>query len=352
MKHKIIALFVIIVLGLLFLIIINLEFNTETNVTIDFRKSLGKIYMNYGANEDDNWVDFVNSPEIHDFHRDVNSEYIRVWVSSQSYRESTVPLQYDGTYDFTNLDSFINAVLETDAIPFMVFAHAPSTYDEGHAQPPPVTDVWFADYVETVVKHYKDACQNNQLVKPCDVNDWYFEIWNEPSTSIWWEDNPPRFVTMFNTVYPRIKAIAPDAKVGGYSLAFFKTYKNERLKRFLQYAEMDFISVHHFGNAIDGDSNEKEKMMRVKELLYDSILDLRSFIEKYKPNKAIKIVNSEYNSDYRAEYMPHLDEPFTATWYASALIWEIKTQDVSLELFYSGTSNLPDKGFGMWSKSR
>ena len=53
----------------------------------------------------ESWEKSKQYPEIHDFHRDVNSEYIRVWVSSQSYRKSTVPLQEDGTYDFINLDN-------------------------------------------------------------------------------------------------------------------------------------------------------------------------------------------------------------------------------------------------------
>ena len=350
MKNLRMILFIIIVLGCLLSLtfFMGVRVDKQANATIDFGKSTGKISINYGANEDDNWFGFVDYPETRGFHEDVNSQYIRVWVSSQSYRESTIPLLLDGSYDFTSLDSFINAVLEIGAIPYMIFAHAPGTFDEGHAQPPPANDTWFADYVETVVKHYKETCENNQLAKQCDVNEWYFEIWNEPSTNIWWEGTPPRYAKLFNTVYPRIKALAPDANVGGYTLVFFKSKNNERLRKFLQYSDMDFVSVHHFGNAINGD-NDKEKMMEAKELFYDSILDLRAFIERYKPNKAIKIINSEYSSDSRAEYMPYLDEPFTATWYASALTWEIKTQDIFLEMFYAGTSNFPDKGFGMWS---
>lgn len=352
MKRIIIGLIVVIVLGLLVLILANIEFVTDNNASIDFEKRIGQINIGYGANEDDNWVDFANYPEIHDFHRDVKSKYIRVWVSSQSYRESTIPPPLEGYYDFTNINKFINAVIKADALPFVVFAHAPGTFAEGHGQPPPESDEEFADYVAALVEHFKDVCNDNKYAKPCDVNEWYFEIWNEPFGSNWWDGNPPRYAEMFNTVYPRIKAIAPGAKVGGYSLVFSRASKNERLKKFLQHSEMDFISVHHYGNSLREDVSEEEKMMRVKELLYDYVIVLRSFINKYKPNSDVEIVNSEYNSDHREEYMPYLDEQYTATWYASALIWEIKSQEIGIELFYSGTSNFPDKGFGMWSKDR
>ncbi len=50
--------------------------------------------------------------------------------------------------------------------------------------------------------------------------------------------------------------------------------------------------------------------------------------------------------------MNKLDEQFTAAWYASALIWEVKNQVLFLEMFYSGTSNFENKGFGMWSADK
>lgn len=314
---------------------------------VDLSQYTGKLNILYGANEDDNWMDFADFIDIHGYHTHVNSEYIRVWVSSPENRESTIPLQEDGSYNFTNLDKFINAVLKSGATPFVVFAHAPYTFGKGHGEDPPENDHEFADYVQTIVKYYNDACKNNQLVKPCNVNNWYFEIWNEPCTEIWWESDPPRYVTLYNIIYPKIKSVAPNSKVGGFSGSFLGDRSNNtNLIKFLQNSQMDFISIHHYGNVLYGYSNKKMKY--IKFIYHDTMLELREVIRKFHAD--IEIIEGEYNSDSREEYMPYLDEAFTAAWYASALIWQIKSQNVSLEMFYSGTSNRLNGGFGMWSK--
>ena len=49
--------------------------------------------------------------------------------------------------------------------------------------------------------------------------------------------------------------------------------------------------------------------------------------------------------------MMTLDEEFTAAWYASALLWQVKSGEVDMELFYSGTSFSEGGGFGMWSST-
>ena len=310
----------------------------RATVVVDFGKGEGAITMDYGANEDDNWMDFADYVEIHDFHKDVDSKYIRVWASSQKYRQSTIPLLEDGSYDFTNLDKFVNAVLESDATPFMVFVHSPGTYGEGHAENPPVSDGDFADYVANVVQHYADEYG--------DISNWYFEVWNEPSTEIWWEGDYPRYVSLYNAVHLRIKEIAPNSKGGGFSDSFAGDRESTaRLNKFVENSEMDFVSVHLYGNVLD--ENPNKKMAQTEFIFYDLILKLRSIIDE-----DIEIVQGEYNSDSREEQMEHLDEPYTAAWYASALIWQIKSQEVSLEMFYSGTSNFVSSGFGMWSKDQ
>ena len=122
---------------------------------VDLSNPTGKINILYGANEDDNWVDFAEHTSIHKYHTDVQSEYIRVWVSSPKNRLSTIPLQDDGSYDFTNLDKFINGVLQSGATPFMVFAHAPFTFGKGWNENPPLSDQVFAEYVQTI----RHACR-------------------------------------------------------------------------------------------------------------------------------------------------------------------------------------------------
>jgi hypothetical protein len=120
----------------------------------------------------------------------------------------------------------------------------------------------------------------------------------------------------------------------------------------MEHCELDFISIHHYGNTLKGKISNNERMDQTKFLFHDSFINLDRLIRKKAPNRHIRIVNSEYSSDYRSSFMSHLDEQYTAAWYASALIWQIRSGVVDLEMYYSGTSNRPDGGFGMWAKNR
>jgi hypothetical protein len=324
----------------------------SNTAVVDLTKQIGTVEMTYGANEDDNWMGFSKNSETHELHKTAGSKYIRVWISNPDWRESTIPLT-EGIYDFTNLDNFVNAVLNSDAIPFILFAHAPqelSIRGKADNSNPPIDLDKFADYVAYTVTHLRESFEQSSIDK-YHVNNWYIEIWNEPWQDIWWQDEIPLYVKLYNTVYESIKEIAPNAKVGGYSLEYHTNHNPYRLKQLITYCKLDFVSLHHYGNSIRENSTDAQKMKNVKKLFYDSIIDLNNLIEELSPGEQIQIINSEYNSDYRESYMSHLDEQFTAAWYASALIWQIKSQIITLEMFYSGTSPRDNRGFGMWSIS-
>jgi hypothetical protein len=329
---------------------------------VDFGKAAGKIGLAYGANED-NWFEFSRNQELRKFHEDVGSQYIRVWLSAQPYKPSSFPLQPDGSYDFGGVDAYISSVLDSGAIPFVVFAHYnvcglndkhyPAPFDfswcEGNGVPPAHDDIEFAAYIAEVVEHFAEKCLLSKYSKSCDVNEWYFEIWNEPYGAEWWTAKPPRYSLMFNVVREKIKDIVPGAKVGGPGGVFVTGFPSSKIPLFLESSNPDFVSIHHYGNILAlmkyTDSN---RIRDVEKILYDSPRALRELTLKgNSPN--IEIVNSEYSSDNSGEYAQRLDEDFTAAWYASALISQIKSQAVDIELFYGGSSRLSSGGFGMWN---
>lgn len=317
--------------------------NPFQEIVIDFDRNVGEIKMQYGANEDDNWEDFAESESIHELHKKIKTSYIRVWVSNPGYRKSTIPLK-SNYYDFGELDRYVEAVLLSNAKPIILFAHAPEMLSENgqssNSNPPKENDE-FTAYVKEVVRHYKHSCENDLLVKDCNISDWYFEIWNEPYADIWWEGENPRYIELFERTYATIKGVSPESKVGGYSLGYFPNNK-KRLHRFMQ-ADTDFISLHHYGNSIYEYAGESEKMNFQPLLFYYNLLELKQLYPD------TEVIITEYNSDYTPEAMKDLDEPYTAAWYASAIIWEIKSESADIELFYSATSNMPYGGFGMWS---
>jgi hypothetical protein len=302
-----------------------------TGNCIDLSSTAGVINLHYGINEDDSWETFANNPTYQDYHRQLNSEYMRVWLSAQHYRQSTFPLQSDGSYDWTYVDQFINAALDSETIPQIVFAHgdrcgvreeftAPFDFSncQGHGSVPPSNMDEFVDYVDTVVTRFRDMCNAGSYSKSCDANDWYYEVWNEPTGDIWWDGT---YYSMYNLVDPRIRSIVPGAKVGGYGSSLSSQ------------TNADFRVRHLYAN-IEGASSDQERMDVVRDLFFNAI-------------GSLPILNNEYNTDWGSDLF---DDQFTASWNAASLINQIKA-GIHHEYYYKGTASGNSGNRGMWSKS-
>jgi len=307
--------------------------NEDFDVEVDLSNVVGTIKMHYGANEDDDWGSFISEDMIHQNHKSVGSEYIRIWLVDEHYKENTIPFD-DWDFDYWAMDGLLDAVLDSGAKPFIVLGNAPAEirqYDWEYSPP----DVWdFAYYAKEVAKHCREYCED----KGCDTSEWYFEVWNEPWRDEWWEDG--LYIKLFEETSKAIKEEIP-AKVGGYSLAYYPGH-TDNVHDLIDSVDIDFISLHHYGNAKSEHASDSKRIEETKLLLYDSIKDLRENFDG-------EIINSEYSSDFRESYMDELDEPYTAMWYATALIWQIKSQELTIEMFYSGTTLHADRGYGMWS---
>ncbi|MDD5086604.1 MAG: hypothetical protein PHV16_02535 [Candidatus Nanoarchaeia archaeon] len=370
-KRRILAFFVIytiVVLTLLFLFIFQQSKLSQNYIKVDYSESIGRINLDYGSNEVANWMDFVGRDEIKMFHRDAGSKFIRIWIDDPDYRKnSTIPYS-QGSYDFIKFDSIVNSVLESDAIPFIVIAHAPDEMSmnygtEENANPPINNDI-FSEYCAEIVRHYKKACEEDNLSKKCNIDEWYWEIWNEPYWDHWWQDET--YIKMYNQAYYSIKNVAPNTKVGGYTLKFLSSSDKKQANDFLEKAYgIDFISLHIYGNYlipsfkdeiyiknVDNDfmRNEyrNEMINHNKDSFFKQINEFNDAVKKSKNSNA-EIIISELGPNWNWLYEPYFDEPFVSAWYASALNWMIKTNAVDKEFYYSGTSNYEKGGFAMWS---
>jgi hypothetical protein len=361
---------IFLVLSIFFLIVYLRETEKEKGpyLVVDYSKTAGIIKLDYGLNEAADWMNFVNRLESHIFHRESGSKFIRVWVDDPSYRKnSTIPYE-NGVYNFEKLDSFVNAAIDSDAVPLVVFAQSPSEMTLLMGSEPterkPSDDYAFAVYCAEIVKHYKEMCENNKLVKKCNIDDWYWEVWNEPYWNYWWEN--ATYIKMYNQVYREIKNVAPNTKVGGYTLKFVSDRDKLITKWFLENTEYDFISIHVYGNyPIIGAKDQiyiknldnlylkglyEQEMINYNELLfYKDIKSLKEYVNKYSSNKDTEIIISELGPNWNWEYEPYLDEPFVSAWYASALSWMIKSNTIDKEFYYSGTINVKEGSFAMWS---
>ncbi|HTQ39240.1 MAG TPA: hypothetical protein VMJ32_09440, partial [Pirellulales bacterium] len=195
------------------------------------------------------------------------------WGSTGAYRENA-----DGKsqYDWTILDHIFDTYLERNVRPYVEIGFMPeaiSTHPEpyqhhwdptakyndiftGWAYPPKDFSKWselvFQWATHCVEKYGRD-----------EVNQWYWETWNEPNIG-YWKGTPRQFFELHDRAVDAVRRALPTAKVGGPDSA---GGGNKFLRDFLEHClrgnnaatggvgtPIDFISFHAKGSPtfVDG----------------------------------------------------------------------------------------------------
>jgi len=272
-------------------------------------------------------MEFTSDPWFQQKHTETNSEYIRTWLAARWYLESSFPLRADGSYDWSKVDPYVDAVLNTGATPIINFAHGDrcgargeftTPFDfsrcQAHGSVPPSNNAEFIQYVETVVQHFVNRYGASE------VNTWYFEMWNEPTGSIWWSG---QYYALFSLFEPAVRAIVPGAMIGGTG-SDLGSYG------------ADWTSKHWYPNNIRNINNDQDRM--------DSIDTMYSQIRSLKQSSGIEVINGEYHVDTGNN--AYQERPFIGDWFAAAFIAQIKA-GLNIELTYRGTcGKIASRGTG------
>lgn len=156
--------------------------------------------------------------------------------------------------NFSITDSYLKQIL--DNIPSLnpeniqreVFFRVGRTLDGGY-EVPANFDI-YASLVGQIVQRYAINYQSVGL--PRKVTYW--EIWNEPDLTFFWNNNNPQvYYEFYSKVARMIKSIDPSAKVGGAGVATGYNPGGAYLDGLLNYCRntgtpIDFLSWHCYGN--------------------------------------------------------------------------------------------------------
>lgn len=175
-------------------------------------------------------------------------------------RNNDVDLAFkDANYQTT--DYYIGKILHNDpalnptGIQREVMFRIGRTLDGG-AELPENFDI-YATLVSTLVDRYSANYGKANL--PRKVKYW--EIWNEPDLTFFWNSNDPqKYYQFYAKVARMIKAVDPAAKVGGAGVANGYNPGGAYLDGLLDYCKkngvpLDFLSWHYYGNITSDPQN-------------------------------------------------------------------------------------------------
>lgn len=201
-----------------------------------------------------------------------NGEGSLKWGSTNAYTEKP-----DGmaVYDWTITDRIFDALTSAHIRPLVEIGFMPealSTHpepyrhsfpkgdiDTGWAYPPKDYDKW-GKLIHAYAEHLRQRYGS-------DVDEWMWEVWNEPDIS-YWHGTPEEYDHLYDVTANAIRAVLPKARIGGpESTGVASSHAEAFLRQFLEHcahgfnaatggtgAPLDFISYHPKGRPsnVDG----------------------------------------------------------------------------------------------------
>jgi len=152
-------------------------------------------------------------------------------------------------YNWSKIDQLYDDLLARHIKPFVELGFTPKAlatsensvfYWHGNTSHPK-PDGW-RDLVDAFIRHIEERYGRDE------VHTWFFEVWNEPNLSAFWEGADQKaYFGLYDLTAKTIKSIDPALRVGGPSTA-----GGEWIPEFLAHvkgsgAAVDFVSTHTYG---------------------------------------------------------------------------------------------------------
>jgi xylan 1,4-beta-xylosidase len=225
-------------------------------------------------------------------------------------------------YDWTKTDRLLDALLARRIKPFVELGFTPNAmktseskifYWQGNTSHP-VPAGW-QELVEAFVRHVEQRYGRDE------VRTWFFEVWNEPNLSGFWEGADQKaYFELYDLTSKTIKAIDTELRVGGPSTAGAAW-----VPEFLEHAArsgaaVDFVTTHAYGvdsGFLDEFGKEDTKLSPSPEAIVGDVRRVRQQIAASQYPK-LPLYFTEWSTSYNPRDLVH-DSYITAAYILSKL---------------------------------
>ncbi len=234
------------------------------------------------------------------------------------------------TYNWQYIDDLFDRLLAIGVRPFVELGFCPGElassnstvfWWHGHTAPPKNNEKW-AQLVSAFAQH----CISRYGAE--EVRRWYFEVWNEPNTTMFWSGTKSQYFELYRVSAMALKGVDPALRVGGPATNNFTpdgrfdgeeedrrhqvtltapdidalSWKGAWIVDFLHYCarekiSVDFISTHPYptDNAYDPVDGKMRSKTRKIDSVHDDLTWLRVALARSEfPNAELNL--TEWNS--------------------------------------------------------
>lgn len=197
-------------------------------------------------------------------------------------------------FNWTAVDRIYDILIEHDICPIVETVFIPHCIQKSRKfwYIPNDFNMW-GEILKEFIIHVQGRYGTNE------VEDWYFEVWNEPDNRQGWVDDPSTFLALYDYMEHAIHSVNPNLKVGGPATKqwdegydIFKAFL-EHCANGLNYAtgqfgtRLDFISVHCKGGYPRSTYNPST------EVMFNSLDRYIDIVKEYPQFKDLEFFNDE-----------------------------------------------------------
>jgi len=206
------------------------------------------------------------------------------------------------SYNWTKIDQLYDALLASHIKPFVELGFTPKAlatsqnsifYWNGNTSHP--NPAGWRDLITAFIRHIEKRYGRDE------VHTWFFEVWNEPNLSGFWEGaDQNAYFALYDLTARAIKSIDPALRVGGPATA-----GAEWVPEFLAHvqqsgARVDFVTTHAYGvdgGFLDEDGKSDTKLSASPDAIVGDVRRVREQISS-SPFPDLPLYFTEWSTSY------------------------------------------------------
>ena len=212
-------------------------------------------------------------------------------------------------YDWIKIDQLYDDLLARRIKPFVELGFTPNVmktsdnkifYWQGNTSHP-LLPAW-RDLVDTFIHHIEHRYGETE------VRTWFFEVWNEPNLSGFWEGADQKaYFELYDLTSNTIKAIDPNLRVGGPSTAGAAWVPEFLDHVTLSGSAVDFVTTHTYGvdsGFLDENGKEDIKLSPSPDAIAGDVRKVRQQIKASKFPE-LPLYFTEWSTSYNPRDLVH-----------------------------------------------